>query len=264
MIKIITGHSSYGGSTTAFINLTNLFNKNGIECKLYGPHEWHLNKCNADMFNNFRPEPHDRVIVHFLNINERIPSEVVILSVHEQNVFKIKDINLDFYDKIHFVSEHQRQYHGVDKDSFIIQNVLDDLKKNPKPLEKIAGIIGTVDPNKNVHISIANALKMGFKKIKIYGNISNQSYFREKVEPYVKAYKNIVSLEGFCEDKQAMYDSVTDVFVSSEMETWSYVIGECRITGTNLHTIKGKNYVENFKMLNNKDILLNWKDQLKL
>lgn len=264
MIKIITGHSSYGGSTTAFINLTNLFNNNGIECKLYGPHEWHLNKCNADMFNNFRPEPHDRVIVHFLNINERIPGEVVILSVHEQNVFKIKDINLDFYDKLHFVSEHQRQYHGVDKDSFIIQNVLDDLKKNPKPLEKIAGIIGTVDPNKNVHISIANALKMGFKKIKIYGNVSNQSYFREKVEPYVKAYKNIVSLEGFCEDKQAMYDSVTDVFVSSEMETWSYVIGECRITGTNLHTIKGKNYVENFKMLNNKDILLNWKEQLKL
>jgi hypothetical protein len=48
MIKIITAHSTYGGSTTAFINLTNLFNNNGIECKLYGPHDWHLNKCNSE------------------------------------------------------------------------------------------------------------------------------------------------------------------------------------------------------------------------
>ena len=265
MIKIITGHSSYGGSTTAFINLTNLFNKNGIECKLYGPHEWHLSKCNADRLDNFRPEADDRVIVHYLRLATRIPSKVVILSVHEQNVFPLSTVNLDVFDKIQFVAQHQMEYHGeINKEHFIIPNVMDDLKRNPKPNIKVAGIIGTIDPNKNVHISIANALRMGFKDVRIFGNIGDSQYFHSKVEPYLKAYPNIVKHIGFCENKQYMYDSITDVFFSSEKECLPYVIGECRMTGTNLHTLKGKNYVNGTYELDNDKILSLWKEKLEL
>lgn len=264
MIKIISAHSSYGGSTTAFINLTNLFNKNGIECKFYGPHDWHLSKCNSGRLLEYRPEPNDSVIVHYMNLAERIPSKRVILSVHEQNIFPLQNVNLAAYDKIHYVSNHQLDYHKVEKDYFILPNVMDELKRNPKPSTKVAGIIGTIDPNKNVHVSIANALKAGFQKIKIYGNIGDQAYYRIKVEPYVKAYNNIVSLEGFCEDKQAMYDSITDVFFSSEMECLPYVIGECRMTGTALHTIKGKNYVNGNYELDNNKILEVWKKELQI
>ena len=39
MIKIITGWSNRGGSTFAFINLTNKLNEYGYETILYGPHE---------------------------------------------------------------------------------------------------------------------------------------------------------------------------------------------------------------------------------
>ena len=52
MIKICTGWSNPGGSTTAFINLCNLFNESGHECTMYGPHDWHLTKCKGDNINN--------------------------------------------------------------------------------------------------------------------------------------------------------------------------------------------------------------------
>lgn len=264
MIKIITGHSSYGGSTTAFINFTNMMNKNGYDCILYGPHDWHLGKCRSDMMANFKPQVDDIIIVHYLRFNQRLPAKQVILSVHEQNVFNLNTVNLDVFDKIHFVAPHQLEYHGIQKEHFIIPNVMDDLKKNPKMAEKVAGIIGTIDHNKNVHISIANALKMGFKDIRIFGNIGEPQYYNEKVLPYLKAYPNIVRHVGFIEDKQLMYDSITDVFFSSERECLPFVIGECRMTGTNLHTLKGKNYVNGKYELDNNKILEMWKAQLAL
>jgi hypothetical protein len=65
MIKILTGWSNTGGSTTAFINLTNLFNKNGIDCTMYGPHDYHLNKCKSGRLNDIRLEENDNLIIHF-------------------------------------------------------------------------------------------------------------------------------------------------------------------------------------------------------
>ena len=49
MIKIISGFSSMGGSTEAFINLTNSLNEKGYETCFYGPHEYHLDKCNSKL-----------------------------------------------------------------------------------------------------------------------------------------------------------------------------------------------------------------------
>ena len=54
MVKIISGYSEKGGSTTAFINLTNIFNENGIDCVFYGPHQWHLDKCKSGTFNDLK------------------------------------------------------------------------------------------------------------------------------------------------------------------------------------------------------------------
>ena len=56
MIKIITGWSNRGGSTFAFINLTNKLNEYGYETILYGPHEWHLDKCKSDLLKNYITE----------------------------------------------------------------------------------------------------------------------------------------------------------------------------------------------------------------
>ena len=35
VVKIVSGYSDKGGSTTAFINLTNFFNDNGIDCTFF-------------------------------------------------------------------------------------------------------------------------------------------------------------------------------------------------------------------------------------
>ena len=46
-IKILSGWSNVGGSTTAFINLCNLLNSEGYDCTFYGPHDWHIDKCKS-------------------------------------------------------------------------------------------------------------------------------------------------------------------------------------------------------------------------
>lgn len=52
MVKILSGWSNKGGSTFAFINLTNELNKNGIDTTFYGPHNWHLDKCKSGLLDN--------------------------------------------------------------------------------------------------------------------------------------------------------------------------------------------------------------------
>ena len=49
MVKIISGWSDRGGSTFAFINLTNKLNESGIDTTFYGPHPWHLDKCKSGL-----------------------------------------------------------------------------------------------------------------------------------------------------------------------------------------------------------------------
>jgi len=51
MVKIVSGWSNRGGSTFAFINLTNALNKAGYDTTFYGPHEWHLDKCKSGRMN---------------------------------------------------------------------------------------------------------------------------------------------------------------------------------------------------------------------
>ena len=54
-VRIVSGWSNPGGSTVAFINLCNLFNNNGIDCTFYGPHDWHLDKCQSSSLNKENP-----------------------------------------------------------------------------------------------------------------------------------------------------------------------------------------------------------------
>ena len=110
MIKILTGWSNKGGSTFAFMSLMNEFSKVGIESKLYGPHDWHLDKCNGDMIGNYTPKEEDVLIAHFLNLGNRPPVKKIILSCHEKDVFKVGNIR-PFWDNIVFLNEKQRKYH---------------------------------------------------------------------------------------------------------------------------------------------------------
>lgn len=264
MIKIITGFSAQGGSTVAFINLTNALNEIGIETVLFGPHDWHIGKCRSErlMSRKLQTKVNDTLIFHFWQLQARPPVKKVILSCHEQNVFPLQNINYKVFDKIHFVSETQRQYHKIDHPYFIIPNILDDLKFNPKPTEKVAGIIGSIDRNKQVHVSIQRALQDGFEKVLIFGKITDHQYWETEVLPLVDTEK--VKYYGFVDDKQAMYDKITDVYFSSIMECKPMVVAECQLMGKNLHVLPDKNYMKQQFIYKKEDILELWKRELEI
>lgn len=261
MIRIITGHSAQGGSTVAFINLTNALNDIGIDTILLGPHDWHLNKCKAEKLTERKLQisPNDTLIFHFWRLEHRPPVKKVLLSCHEQNVFPLQNINYKIYDKIHFVSETQRQYHNIIHPYFIIPNILDDLIKTPLSEKKVVGIIGSIDRNKQVHISIQRALKDGFTDIRIFGMITDRPYWEQEVKNLVDGIN--VKYIGFLDDKQKIYDQITEVYHSSILETWGYIKAECELTGRTFH---GNSSSNNAKITNKNDIIDMWKKELIL
>lgn len=233
MIKILTGWGMQGGSTVAFINLCNAFNENGMECKLYSPHIWHQDKCSSDLLQNFSSTKNDTVLVHFLNIPSKLNCKKMIYCSHESDLDPLSRKDLSMYSKVVYVSKWQQEFHNVKKSYTIIPNILEDLIKNEKPKDKIGGVVGSVDRNKQTHISIQNALKDGCEKVYLFGKVTDQSYFDEYVKCLIS---DKVVLYGYSENKQSMYDMVTDVYQSSIRETWGYVAGECQITGTKYHS----------------------------
>lgn len=262
MIKIISGWSNPGGSTESFIKLCNLFNDNNLECVYYGPHNYHLDKCKSDHLSNVTFKEDDKLIVHFLELRERPNVSKCILSVHEQNVFELKEKNLESFDIIQYVSKHQQDYHCVEKESVIIPNVMDKLTYTNKTKSKVAGIIGSIDSNKQTHISLLKALRLGFKRIYIYGNITDLFYYNTLVEPIIDKNRDKIVGPKFENDKQKMYDSISDLFFSSKMECLPYVIGESRMTNTKLHTLDGVNYLNGSYEFDDNKILEQWKNIL--
>lgn len=260
-IKIITGYSNPGGSTTAFINLTNLFNDNGIECILYGPNQWHLDKCNGEKLDIVRLDRTDDFICHYFhpkwqNILPRKYKGKKIYSCHETEVYPVKNVNYKKYDKIHYVSEYQKDWHDVDYSSCVIPNVVDDLKPSLKKSEKVAGIIGSIDNNKQTHISINRALNDDMKVILLFGKITEPEYYEKEIKPLLDSNKNIIYV-GHIDDKQKIYDLITDAYLSSLKETWCYVKKECELTETNFHGNTVIDYVAG-KSLSNEEILQEW------
>lgn len=91
-IKIISGWSNPGGSTTSFINLCNYMNANGMDCTFYGPHDYHRDKCKSGHIAEAQVNQKDEIlIIHYLKFPERPEaSKKVILACHEKDVYEVK------------------------------------------------------------------------------------------------------------------------------------------------------------------------------
>ena len=255
-IKILSGYSEKGGSTTSFINLTNYFNENGINCTFYGPHNWHLDKCKSDLISNFKFEENDNIIVHFLKLTERPKVKNIVLSSHEKWWFEIKDEE-NFTDKVIFLHDKHKDFHKNYTGKYeIIPNLKENLlPSNKEHLDKVAGIIGTIENRKQTHTSIQRALNDGCEKIILYGHIGDENYYKEYVERYINN-SNII-LTGHLTDKQKMYDSIGRVYHSSIGEVACLVKDECHLTNTKFF---GNNETDNeVSTLNNEEILHIWK-----
>jgi hypothetical protein len=150
-----------------------------------------------------------------------------VLGCHETDIFPVKDIPC-FWDVIVYVSESQREWQGVY--GKVIPNVVADLSQSKATVPGSAGIIGSIDRNKNTHVSIERARTDGYKAIKLYGLVTDQNYYEEKVKKFIDS--GLAVLMGHEDNKQKMYDSLSAVYQSSKRETFNFVKAECEKTGT--------------------------------
>lgn len=260
MIKIISGHSEKGGSTVAFINLTNALNNKKTPTIFYGPHQWHLNKCKSDLLQNLRIEKNDVLITHFMNLGNRPNVKKVILSCHEKNLFEVGSIK-QFWDVAVFLNKKHRDYHHSYNGKYVlIPNLKENLKNKIKPeLDLIAGVIGTFDENKQTHISIERALKDGCERVYLFGDPnSSLSNFKNKIEPLLS---DKVILKGYYENKQEIYDMIGRVYHSSLSEVATLVKDECETTGTKFFGNESTNYIP--IIMNNQEIIQKWIEIIK-
>jgi hypothetical protein len=253
-VKIISGHSEKGGSTTSFIRLTNALNLAGVDTIFYGPHSWHIDKCRSGFLKDVTFEEDDIVIAHFLNLQNRPNVKKIILSLHEKNLFEISKIS-KFWDEVIFLNEKHREYHhGYNGEFQIIPNLTEPLVPKEKlNIDDVAGIIGTIDQNKQTHVSIQRAIKDGCSKIILFGTITQQDYFEREVKPLLS--EKVIHY-GYLENKQLMYDMVGRVYLSSISEVAPLVRKECELTNTKFFGNNSTNYDNS--NLKNEEIIDKW------
>jgi len=253
-VNLVSGYSNCGGSTIHHIALTNLLNENGIECTFYGPHEWHLDKCKGDLIKNAALGPEDILISHFVNISAGVSWKKHILSCHETNLFPLKKLNLSKYDVIHFVSNSQKKWHSVNHPSAIIPNIVQKVSWT-NPNNKVAGVIGSIDIHKQPHLSIQRALKDGFVKVLLFGEITDFPYFNQHVSRYVEDGDAV--LMGHEEDRETMYGLISVIYHTSIRETYGLVEAECKLAG-----IPFNGPANDPEILEKEEILERWKKLL--
>lgn len=257
-VKVVSGFSDKGGSTTAFINLTNKFNDNGIKCIFYGPHTYHLDKCNSDILQNLRFEKDDVIISHFLNLPSRPDVKKIVLSCHEKWWYQVGKVN-QFWDEAIFLHNEHQRYHSDYKGSYsIIPNFKENLViSNKTGKENIAGVIGTIEDRKQTHVSIIRALNDGCDKVLLFGHVGDNNYFESYVKPLLSEK---VILFGHTTKKQEMYDMVGKVYHSSKGEVACLIKDECYLTKTEFYGNEETN--NEVSKLTNEEIFDLWKKTL--
>lgn len=230
-IKILTGWSREGGSTFSLMEVCDMFNERGMNCTMYGPHDWHLDKCSkGGLLADVSLNKSDYVISHFLELSHRPPVQRVVLSCHEKAIFPLKTRKVEGYDAVRFVSHDQLEWHGWDckKPHVVIPNLMRGVERVKNPPKGVAGVIGTVCPLKRTHLSIERALEDKFKKVLIYGNSLDKPYFDKKIEPLLSKKVKYMGMEL---DKQKIYNSISCVYQSNSdrlPEAFGRVNAECQ------------------------------------
>ena len=253
-VKIISGWSNQGGSTSHHIFLTNLLNENGFDCTFYGAQKWHLDKCQSGALANLEINVSDIVISHFLHIKSVVKPLKHILSCHETNLFPLKKINLHNYDLIHFVSNSQRNWHSVHCPYVIIPPLVPEVKWE-KPCNNFAGVVGIINSHKQTHKSIERALSDGFEKVLLFGLVTELDYFNQKIGHFIENGQAIMM--GYENDREKMYNEVDAVYHASIRETYGLVEAECRVAGIPFNGPSNE-----LEILSKEDILARWQETL--
>ena len=240
-VRILSGWSNPGGSTVAFINLTNLLNAAGIDTVFYGPHNWHLDKCRGESTKRLDiSDEQDTLIAHFVPLKEeKTPLKNVIFSCHETNLFPLKDYSLNSVNTVHFVSEKQRDWHGIDHPTVVIPNIVKVGKRRGNHKRGYVGVIGSIDSHKQTALAVESALESEPKstKVLIFGSVTNEEYYQEHLKPLLKNKR--VRIVGKYDDKDVMYNMIDAAYHASKYETYGLIRHECALQGIPFNDLFG-------------------------
>lgn len=294
MIKIISGYSHAAGSTLALINLCNEFNSRGHVCTFYGPDNWHVDKCRSGSLDDFRVEAGDIVIANdipLFSIGDLSNLKVIIGERGKRQVFKTLRNSLlcllpskksdnfrllltclsgesmsrtgvrpSLFQKFHFSSTALPGYSRIRSPKFVSPGFCSDLKRSENKPEKTAGIIGSIKRQNNIAIAIEQALSDGMETVTIFGYMKDPIYFYEEIVPLTIRHRGRIKYAGFMDDKQKMYDAISDVY-SSVHKPWSLVSQECAMTDTGYHAPES---ASTDVRMTNEQIFQVWKNELAL
>lgn len=294
MIKIISGYSHAAGSTFALVNLCNEFNSRGHVCTFYGPDNWHVDKCRSGSLDDFSVDTNDIVIVNdipLLSIGDLSNLKEIVDGSGKRQVLKtlgklvlnllpakkpndyrlfltrlsdsalpLSRVRLSLFQKIHFSSGVLRRYSRTRYPKFVSPSFCNDLKRTEHKPEKTAGIIGSIKRQNNIEKALEQALLDGMETVIIFGYMEDPIYFYEIIVPLTIKHRGRIKYAGFVDDKQKMYDTVSDVY-SSANKPWSLVSQECAMTNTRYHAPEPASADGR---MTNEQIFQIWKNELAL
>lgn len=264
MIKLVSSWTNPGGSTVALIDLCNLFNKHGMHAVLHGTADFPTGKCKykkIKSIDDLNISYTDKVIIHNIIPQSRLPAGKVILSMHEKHSLPIanelasgKKFN---FDKIHFITEEQRKWHCIFPDeSFVIGNYINlGFTLDGKHPTGCAGVIGTIEPRKRTFESVQKAILDGYNKVILFGT-GNETY----INTIMTAFRGKVDYRGYEKDKKTIYSSIDKVYHLSRWEIACLVQGECKILGI---PFEGSEFCPDYPIWSENEVISAWKEQLQ-
>lgn len=297
MIKIISGYSYPAGDTLALVNLCNEFNSRGVACVFYGPDNWHVEKCKSGMLEEFSPEIDDIIIVNDVPLWS--PGELTHVSPlvkrnrRKQFLATLQEISkkylparsssnykllltcqgggahpsiffrLSRFHKIHFTApagNALKRCFRMAHPTFVVPNFSSALNRSEHKPVKIGGVIGSIKKSNNIVAAVECALRDGMEKVFIFGSVKDPQYYYDKIKPLTIKYRGQIKYVGFMDDRQRMYDAVSDVY-SAVNKPWSVVGHECVMTHTRFHAL-GWSGTED--RISNDQIFELWKKELSL
>ena len=268
MIKIISRYSHAAGSTLALVNLCNEFNSKGFACIFYGPDNWHVDKCKSGNLADFFPEAGDNIIVNDIplssigdlsNLNAlveengstrllRTLKKIVLrfllpeqprnyqlfLTCLNDESLSCSSARLALFQASHFASIHLRDYARTPCPKFISPSFCSNLHKTEQKPTNVAGIIGSIKKQNNIVEAVEQAVLDGMESVIIFGYMKDPAYYYNKIVPLTIKHRGKIKYAGFMDDRQKMYDAVSDVYIATN-KPWSKVSYECIMTNTKLH-----------------------------
>ncbi len=290
MIYFYSEVTHAGGSTIILSRDVELLNAAGVPAFFYGPDPWFEALSPYNKVGSL-PElkPEDTLVCHFHDLSSRPNVKKCIFVTHEETfpfragVFRCSVCGADTVRKIVRGSEPQvcrpcskrtaffRRLAAFDHVVFssvaharkslasqahwgqwgVIPNPIDVPFEWGPPAEPVAGIIGRLEHRKQPHVSIREAQAHGFQKILLYGE-KDDGYFDEHIAPILDAD---IQHMGLCMDREAMYNSISEVFHYSTQEQALMVLGECKKLGIPFH---GSAAVHDWDLASDADIVGAW------